>query len=94
MSDAEASEDSAKNRSGHFKSEDERSDEAEFENGIGSNREERAGSRVDVDALNGKQNGNYGEDVDTFKGDDYNNFESKFDISNVSSYIISRHELI
>ena len=69
MFDAEASEDSAKNSDGHLKSEDERSDEAEFEYGNGSDREENAGFGDDVDALNGKKNGNYREDVATsFQG--------------------------
>ena len=69
MFDAEASEDSAKNSDEHLKSEDDRSDEAEFEYGNGSDREENADSGDDVDALNGKKNGNYREDVATsFQG--------------------------
>ena len=47
-----------------------------------------------MDALDRKNNAYYGEDVNAFKGDDYDNSESEFDTSNVSSYIISRHELI
>ena len=89
MFDAEASEDSAKNSDGRLKSEDERSNDVEFECESGFDREENAGSEDDVDALSRKKDGN-----DTFKGEDNNNSGSEFDFSNVSSCIISRHELI
>ena len=94
MFDAKASEDGPKNGDEPLESEDESSVEAEFEYVDGSKREQNAGSGEDVDALDGKNNAYYGEDVNAFKGDDYDNSKSEFDTSNISSYIISRHELI
>ena len=94
MFDAEASEDGAENSDEPLESEDESSVKAEFEYEDGSKREQNAGSGEDVDALDGKNNAYYGEDVNAFKGEDYDNSESEFDTSNVSSYIISRHDSI
>jgi len=94
MFDAEASEDGAENGDEPLEYKDESSVKAEFEYGDGSEREENAGSREDLDALDGKNNAYYEEDVDAFKGEDYDNSGSEFNTSNISSYIISRHELI
>ena len=63
-------------------------DKASNENDISSDREPSANSRVDVDALNGKQDGNYEQNVDAPKGHDYSNSELELIFGNVSIYII------
>ena len=79
----------------HFEFEDKASNKAEFENDISSDREPSANSRVDVDALNGKQDGNYEQNVDAPKGHDYSNSELELIFGNVSvSTSFSRHYLI